>query len=306
MSRSGIALPQRPISPQRQPSPRFASPGGEGVRGFTAELADYRGDVYRDLPARLQSGERGPYLKEYDEVVAQGSRLVEPFIARFVRRLVEDRPARTMLEIGCGTGIYVRHAVQACPQLSAVAIDLPERVVALASANFAAWGLADRCTVLHADIRDSNLAEARRPVRAGHPAQQHLLFLAGGAAHLACGSATAPRANRPAGIDLDVRRKIPVCSRIGPCLACHCRLLAAATTHRRRRRAHRRRLPRRLVPPAARHRSAVRRRRRALAASRGPDASGRPAPRRATRDRPARSPASRRRSRRGRCRPCLR
>lgn len=141
----------------------LASQDGEGLRGFTAELADYRGDVYRDLPARLHSGERGPYLEEYDEVVARGSRLVEPFIGRFVRRIVEERSPQAMLEIGCGTGIYVRHAAEACPRLSAVAIDLSERVAALASANLAAWGLADRCTALHADIRDSDLAELAGP-----------------------------------------------------------------------------------------------------------------------------------------------
>lgn len=141
----------------------LASPDGEGLRGFTAELADYRGDVYRDLPAQLQSGVGGQYLDEYDEVVARGSRLIEPFLARFVRRLVEERSVHTMLEIGCGTGIYVRHAAEACPQLSAVAIDMSDRVVALASANLAAWGLADRCRALHADIRDSNLAELAGP-----------------------------------------------------------------------------------------------------------------------------------------------
>lgn len=141
----------------------LASQDAEGLRGFTAELAGYRGDVYRDLPARLQSGERGPYLDEYDEVVAQGSRLVEPFIARFVRRVVQERSTHTMLEIGCGTGIYVRHAAEACPRLSAVGIDMSERVVALASANIRAWGLADRCTALHADIRESNFAELAGP-----------------------------------------------------------------------------------------------------------------------------------------------
>lgn len=141
----------------------LASQDAEGLRGFTAELAHYRGDVYRDLPARLRSGERGPYLDEYDEVVAQGSRLVEPFIARFVRRVVQERSTHTMLEIGCGTGIYVRHAAAACPRLSAIGIDMSERVVELASANFRAWGLADRCTALHADIRDSNLADLAGP-----------------------------------------------------------------------------------------------------------------------------------------------
>lgn len=141
----------------------LASQQGEGLRGFTAELADYRGDVYRDLSSHLHSGERGQYLDEYDEVVARGSRLVEPFIARFVRRVVEERSTDTMLEIGCGTGIYIRHAADACPQLSAIGIDLSEQVAALASSNLAAWGLADRCTALHADIRNSDLAELGGP-----------------------------------------------------------------------------------------------------------------------------------------------
>ena len=141
----------------------LASEGGEALRGFTGELADYRGDVYRDLPAQLFGGERGHYLEEYDELVARASRLLEPFIARFVREIVTKRAPRTLLEIGCGTGIYVRHAAEACPQLSAVGIDISERVSALAGANFTAWGLANRCTALHADIRQPQLARLDGP-----------------------------------------------------------------------------------------------------------------------------------------------
>ena len=141
----------------------LASEGGEALSAFTGELADYRGDVYRDLPAQLFGGERGHYLDEYDELVARASRLLEPFIARFVREIVTRRAPRTLLEIGCGTGIYVRHAAEACPELSAVGIDISERVSALAGANFAAWGLANRCTALHADIRQTHLARLDGP-----------------------------------------------------------------------------------------------------------------------------------------------
>ncbi|MGA9492791.1 MAG: class I SAM-dependent methyltransferase [Mycobacterium sp.] len=141
----------------------FASEGGEALRAFTGELADYRGDVYRDLPSQFFEGKRGRYLDEYDELVARASRLLEPFIARFVREIVTRRAPRTLLEIGCGTGIYVRHAAEACSQLSAVGIDISERISVLAGANFTAWGLADRCTALHADIRQPNLARLDGP-----------------------------------------------------------------------------------------------------------------------------------------------
>lgn len=133
----------------------LAAESGEALRGLTGEVAEYHGEVYRDLPALLRGGERGGYLDAYDEVVARSSLLLEPFIARFVRAVVTERPTHSMLEIGCGTGIYVRYAAEACPRLRAVGIDMSERVTALAAANFTAWGLAGRCTALHADIRQS-------------------------------------------------------------------------------------------------------------------------------------------------------
>ncbi|HEX5402509.1 MAG TPA: methyltransferase domain-containing protein [Pseudonocardiaceae bacterium] len=136
----------------------LASDSGEALRGFTGEVAEYHSDVYRDLPALLRGKERGYYLDDYDELVARSSLLLEPFVARFVRSVVKARPTHSVLEIGCGTGIYVRHLAEACPQLRVVGIDMSERVTALATANFDAWGLADRCTALHADIRQADTA----------------------------------------------------------------------------------------------------------------------------------------------------
>src|SRR5699024_5135538 len=104
----------------------LASEGGDALRAFIGELADYRGDVYCDLRRPLFGQERERYLDEYDELIARSSRVIEPFIARFVRDVVAKRPTCRLLEIGCGTGIYVRHADEANPKLSAVGIDMSE------------------------------------------------------------------------------------------------------------------------------------------------------------------------------------
>ncbi|HEU4360373.1 MAG TPA: class I SAM-dependent methyltransferase, partial [Mycobacterium sp.] len=136
----------------------LASDGGDALRAFTTELADYHGEVFRDLSGQLFGQERGRYLDEYDELIARSSLVLEPFIARFVRRVVTERPTGSLLEIGCGTGRYVRHAAEACPQLVAVGIDMSERACALAAANFSGWGLAGRCTALHVDIRRADIA----------------------------------------------------------------------------------------------------------------------------------------------------
>lgn len=141
----------------------LATSDGDALRGFTGEVADYHGDVYRDLPALLSGRKRGDYLGAYDELVARSSRLLEPYIARFVRAVVTERTTRTLLEIGCGTGIYVYHAARACPQLRAVAIEMSERVAAMAAGNFTAWGLADRCSVRHADIRHADTTDLGGP-----------------------------------------------------------------------------------------------------------------------------------------------
>ncbi len=141
----------------------LASKQGDAVGAFVGELADYRGDVYRGLPAQLFGGEPNHYLDEYDELIARSSRLVEPFIARFVRHVLTERPTRSLLEIGCGRGIYIRHAAEACPELRAVGIDMSESVSALAADNLTAWGLRDRCTALHADIRRTHAADLDGP-----------------------------------------------------------------------------------------------------------------------------------------------
>lgn len=135
----------------------LAAGGGDALRALTVELTDYHGEVFRDLPALLFGQERGRYLDEYDEVIARSSLILQPFIARFVRRVVKERHVDRLLEIGCGTGAYVRSAAEAGPRLRAVAIDVSARACALAAANFDAWGMADRCTALHADIRQPNI-----------------------------------------------------------------------------------------------------------------------------------------------------
>jgi cyclopropane fatty-acyl-phospholipid synthase-like methyltransferase len=58
-----------------------------------------------------------------------------------------------MLEVGCGTGIYLRYAAEANPHLSGVAIDVQPAVVERARENLRSWGVADRFEICVADVR---------------------------------------------------------------------------------------------------------------------------------------------------------
>jgi predicted O-methyltransferase YrrM len=132
---------------------------GDPLQALILETFEYHGSVYDQLPDRLRGAPPGDYLSETATIVARSSRVAEPFIAEFARDLVKRHQPATLLEIGSGTGIYVRHALEACPGLRAVAIDMQPAVVAMAQKNFAAWGIAERVTTRVADIRSTDLGD---------------------------------------------------------------------------------------------------------------------------------------------------
>jgi SAM-dependent methyltransferase len=131
---------------------RAMSDRDSALRAMAVEVADYHGSVYRELPGRLRGRPLGSYLPQYDEVIARSSRLVEPFVAPFVRRVVSRSLPGRLLEIGCGSGVYLRHAATASPSLTGIGIDISDRVVAIAKANLNSWGIDDRFEVIAADI----------------------------------------------------------------------------------------------------------------------------------------------------------
>ncbi|MBV8818818.1 MAG: class I SAM-dependent methyltransferase [Acidobacteriaceae bacterium] len=131
----------------------MATRSGDALRAMVVEVADYHGSVYHHLPGRLAGRPRGRYVDRYDEVIARASMFMEPYITRFVEEVVRTNHARTLLEIGCGSGIYLRAAARASNSITGVGIDVSERAVELASRNLQNWGVADRFHVRHADIR---------------------------------------------------------------------------------------------------------------------------------------------------------
>jgi SAM-dependent methyltransferase len=126
---------------------------GDPLVASIEEYATYHSSVYRELGARLRGAPLGNYLRETGDMIARSSRVLEPFAAEFVRMTVENRGPVRILEVGCGSGVYLRHAALANPQASGVGIDLQPDVVKLAAHNLARWGLDARFTVIQADIR---------------------------------------------------------------------------------------------------------------------------------------------------------
>lgn len=132
---------------------RLAHPEHDPVRALVEELGDLHHRLLLDTPRRLASGTLFTLADQDGALIARSSRIVEPFIAEAVRHHVPPRGELRLLEVGCGTGIHVRHAAACNPRLTAVAVELQPEVAAQARQNLAGWELADRVTVEAGDIR---------------------------------------------------------------------------------------------------------------------------------------------------------
>src|SRR5205823_11436505 len=128
--------------------------------------------VYRHLAGRLRGEPLGDYLEATGNTIARSSRVLEPFVADFAREMAgKDRPVR-ILEVGCGSGVYLRHAAEANRLATGIGVDMHKDVVRLAAANLEEWGIGDRFRVVRADIRrapaeSDEQAEGRRQEAGG-------------------------------------------------------------------------------------------------------------------------------------------
>jgi SAM-dependent methyltransferase len=134
-------------------------PTGVALGAAVIELVDYHAAAFRDLPGNLLSGNQKDYLSGRSELIARSSRLVEPAVAALVRRLVGSHTPMRILELGCGSGIYLRHASEANSHATGVGVELDPGVAQAAKNSLDRWGIADRFSITQADARDlPNLA----------------------------------------------------------------------------------------------------------------------------------------------------
>ncbi|WP_328922449.1 SAM-dependent methyltransferase [Streptomyces griseoaurantiacus] len=142
----------------RSPAARLlALPGNDAVAATLEEILRFHVPVLLDAPRMLTTGRRYSLADQDGTVIARSSLALRAMVeAALDRTLDREGPVR-LLEVGCGTGAYVRHAAEANPRLTALAVDLQEDVAARAADNMAAWGLADRVETRQGDLRTLDL-----------------------------------------------------------------------------------------------------------------------------------------------------
>ena len=128
-------------------------PEADAVAAFLEEAASLHHRLLWEGPSRIKAGRKLSLADQDGEVVARSSRLLEPFVGDQVDAFVPAAGALKLLEIGCGTGVYVRRAAQRNPQLTVTALELQPQVAQLARKNLAQWGVSGRAQVEAGDVR---------------------------------------------------------------------------------------------------------------------------------------------------------
>jgi 4-hydroxy-2,2'-bipyrrole-5-carbaldehyde O-methyltransferase len=131
----------------------LADPERDAVAALVEEAGGLHHRWITEAPARAR--EHRPF--QLDDVpgdlVARSSRTLEPFVREVVEDAIPSDGAVRLLEIGCGSGVHIRHAAERNPRLLAIGLDLSPAAVALARDNIRAWGLTERVRIDEGDVR---------------------------------------------------------------------------------------------------------------------------------------------------------
>ncbi|MEU1670879.1 class I SAM-dependent methyltransferase [Streptomyces roseifaciens] len=135
----------------------LARAGNDALAAALEEVLRFHVPVLLGGPRMAATGERFSLGDQDGLVIARSTRVIEPFVeAAIARTLDREGPVR-LLEVGCGSGVHVRHAARLNPRLSALAVDMQQEVAESAAKNMAEWGLSDRVETRQGDLRTLDL-----------------------------------------------------------------------------------------------------------------------------------------------------
>lgn len=134
-------------------SKALLNPANDTWRAFFQARVEIFYDYIINTPAFLREKKQFEFSQSYGELFARSSRTVEPILFDVVDRAIPSKDAIHLLEVGCGSGIYIKRACDRNPSLTAVGIELQKDVADFARENTILWQIDHRVTIEQIDIR---------------------------------------------------------------------------------------------------------------------------------------------------------
>jgi 4-hydroxy-2,2'-bipyrrole-5-carbaldehyde O-methyltransferase len=132
---------------------KLALPQNDAALALLQEAAGLHAKLISQTVRKLRNGEFW-YLDDEDgEIVARSSRIMEAFQTEAIDRFFPASGIVNLLEIGCGSGFYIKYAANRNPSLAALGLELQPNVADVARRNISEWGLDGRVRIEVGDIR---------------------------------------------------------------------------------------------------------------------------------------------------------
>ena len=128
-------------------------PRNDALAAMVQAAVTYYNDTYRRLTDVMRGGGSMGGLAGLGSLVARFSKITEPHVHAFVRRAASRGEGGRVLDVGCGSGLNLRMALDARPGSEGVGLEFDPQVTAQARENMEAWGLGGRATIVTADAR---------------------------------------------------------------------------------------------------------------------------------------------------------
>lgn len=135
-------------------SKALAEASNDAVAALLEEAVGLHLDLLRRTPSLARTGKRFTLADQDGTLIARSSRVLEPFVREAVDSVIPATGSVHLLEIGCGSGTYIRHAAERNTSLRAVGLELQPDVAAAARDNLSGWKLSSRVTVQAGDVRE--------------------------------------------------------------------------------------------------------------------------------------------------------
>lgn len=131
----------------------LAEERNDDLAAILEEVTTLHARLLHETPTRLKEGRLFTLADQDGELIARSSRVVQPLLEEVVAEHVPEKGRFRLLEVGCGSGVYLRFAAARNPELTALGLELQPDVAERARQNLAGWGVGARVTVESQDLR---------------------------------------------------------------------------------------------------------------------------------------------------------